>query len=87
MPFADSHAASEPEVVSPPIRWTLRPVPDETTADALAATLNGLPPALARALVLRGVRSFDEARTFFRPALCGLHDPFGMRDMDVAAER
>ena len=88
---ADSDTASpdavDPEVADSAVRWTLRPLADESTAETLGARLNGLPPSLARALVLRGVTSFDEARTFFRPALAGLHDPFEMRDMDRAAER
>ncbi len=84
---ADADATSEPEVAPSSIRWTLRPLDDESRADTLAASLNGLPTALARALVLRGVTSFDAARTFFRPALAGLHDAFRMRDMDLAAER
>ena len=87
MPAEEHAATSDTEADAPHVRWTLRPLADETAADALAGHLNGLPAALARALVLRGVTTFDEARTFFRPALGGLHDPFAMRDMDVAAER
>ncbi len=75
------------EVEPSPIRWTLRPIADESVPEAISESLNGLPAPLARALVLRGVTSFDAARTFFRPALTGLHDPFEMRDMDAAAER
>ncbi len=75
------------EVEPSPVRWTLRPLADESVAEAISESLNGLPAPLARALVLRGVTSFDAARTFFRPALAGLHDPFEMRDMDAAAER
>ena len=68
-------------------RWTLRPVPDEARVAALSQALNRLPEPLARALVLRGVGGFDQARHFFRAGLEGLHDPFLMRDMDRAAER
>ena len=75
------------EVEQSPIRWTLRPLADESVAETLGERLNGLPPSLSRALILRGVTSFDDARTFFRPALGGLHDPFEMRDMVQAAER
>ncbi|HEX9951566.1 MAG TPA: single-stranded-DNA-specific exonuclease RecJ [Rubricoccaceae bacterium] len=87
MPSADPDPAALCETDPSPVRWTLRPLADDSRAEALSASLNGLPNALARALLLRGVTSFDDARTFFRPALAGLHDPFGMRDMDVAAER
>lgn len=44
-------------------------------------------PILARLLVQREVVSFDEARSFFRPDLVDLHDPFLMADMDKAVER
>lgn len=71
----------------PALRWTLRPVADEAAVETVAASLNRLPTALARSLVLRGVRSFDEAHAFFRPTLAHLHDPFAMRDMEAAAER
>ncbi|MEM6326497.1 MAG: single-stranded-DNA-specific exonuclease RecJ [Bacteroidota bacterium] len=68
-------------------RWTLRPVEDEDRVAEIAAQLNDLPVPLARALVLRGVDSFEGARTFFRPDISRLHDPFAMRDMDAAASR
>ena len=42
---------------------------------------------IAQLLVARGMRTADEVRTFFRPQLQGLHDPFLMRDMDRAVER
>ena len=84
---AELDTATQPEVEDSDVRWTLRPLDDESTAEALSASLNGLQPSLARSLVLRGVTSFDSARTFFRPALAGLHDPFRMRDMDLAADR
>ena len=71
----------------PTTRWQLRPVEDEAAVAALARDLNDLPPALARALMLRGVRSFDDARAFFRPTLDALHDARAMCGMDRAAER
>ncbi len=68
-------------------RWTLRPLDDEALVATVARDLNDLPEALARALVLRGVRTLDTARGFFRPSLDAVHDPFLMRDMDRAADR
>src|SRR5690606_24120272 len=68
-------------------RWTLRPTENEAAVAEIARDLNGLPEALARALVLRGVGSFEGARGFFRPSLEAAHDPFLMRDMDPAADR
>lgn len=86
---SDDSAAADGAEAAPatPFRWTLRDVPDASVVDHVAASLNRLPAALARALVLRGVRTFDDAHAFFRPALGHLHDPFRMRDMEAAAER
>ena len=42
---------------------------------------------LASLLVTRGVHTFEEARSFFRPSLSALHDPFLMKDMDLAVAR
>ena len=84
----DAHAAtSDPVTDDAQTRWTVRAVEDEALVDQIAADLNALPYALARSLALRGVRSFDDAHTFFRPALGRLHDPAKMRDMDRAVER
>ena len=41
----------------------------------------------AQMLVDRGITTADEARTYIRPSLDQLHDPFLMRDMDKAVER
>ncbi|MCH7977055.1 MAG: DHH family phosphoesterase, partial [Bacteroidetes bacterium] len=68
-------------------RWTLRPIEDEAVVSLLGAELNNIPEPLARVLVLRGIRTFDEAEQFFRGGLDELHDPFLMKDMDRAAER
>ncbi|MGI9174034.1 MAG: single-stranded-DNA-specific exonuclease RecJ [Rhodothermales bacterium] len=68
-------------------RWVLRPMDRPEVAARLQQELNNLPEALARALVLRGIDTFDAARLFFRPSLDHLHDPFLMRDMDRAADR
>lgn len=38
-------------------------------------------------LVQRGIKTFDQARSFFRPDLKSLHDPFLMKDMDKAVRR
>jgi single-stranded-DNA-specific exonuclease len=47
----------------------------------------GVDPVLASLLVQRGVTTFEQARSFFRPDLSELHDPFLMKDMDRAVER
>jgi single-stranded-DNA-specific exonuclease len=52
----------------------------------MAAALN-IPTEIARLLVIRGIESFDNARSFFRPESESLYDPFLMKDMDLAASR
>jgi single-stranded-DNA-specific exonuclease len=47
----------------------------------------GVPGGIARLLALRGIHSFEQAKTFFRPDINHLHDPFLMRDMQIAANR
>ena len=68
-------------------RWTLRKVQDDAKVAALCASLNDLPPALGRSLVLRGIETVESARQWFRGDLEQLHDPFLMADMERAAER
>src|SRR5690554_1077631 len=68
-------------------RWIPRQLDNPEAITRLQRELNNLPEPLARALVLRGIDTFESARLFFRPCLSHLHDPFLMRDMDVAASR
>ncbi|MBR1522065.1 MAG: single-stranded-DNA-specific exonuclease RecJ [Bacteroidales bacterium] len=66
--------------------WTLKSPGDPEKISRLSAEL-GIDQVLAQLLVQRGVETFDQARTFFRPRLEDLHDPFLMKDMDKAVER
>jgi len=59
---------------------------DQEYARELVRSIN-VPESIARILVARGVRTFDEARDFFRPSLERLHDPFLMDDMARAVAR
>ena len=68
-------------------RWIHRDVSCTTTLQRLCGELNALPEALGRALMLRGVETFDAARSFFRPSRDLLHSPLEMADMDAAVER
>lgn len=68
------------------MRWTLAPKPDPQKVAQLQSSLN-VDKAVAYLLVLRGIETFEEARNFFRPQLGHLHDPFLMKDMDVAVKR
>lgn len=66
--------------------WRLRDSGDPENVAQLSAEL-GIDTVLASLLVTRGVHTFEEARSFFRPSLSALHDPFLMKDMDLAVAR
>lgn len=44
-------------------------------------------PAICNILVQRGIETYEQAKSFFRPSLSELHDPFLMKDMDKAVNR
>jgi len=44
-------------------------------------------PILSQLLVQRDILTYDDARSFFRPDLSDLHDPFLMADMQNAVDR
>jgi single-stranded-DNA-specific exonuclease len=68
------------------MRWTIKTKPDQEKIHQLAQELN-VDELVATLLIQRGITSFDQAKTFFRPSLDHLHDPFLMKDMDVAVNR
>src|ERR1700749_699873 len=67
-------------------RWVIKEIADPEKTGHLASVLN-TDPVLASLLVQRGITSFEEARRFFRPSAEDLHDPFLMKDMDLAVDR
>lgn len=67
-------------------RWVYEEPEREGTVSELREDL-GVPQTIARLLAIRGIDSYENARTFFRPDLEMMHDPFLMRDMDRGTER
>lgn len=67
-------------------RWVVCRPENEETVDKLSKQLN-IPFIVASLLVNRGIKTFEEARYFFRPTLAHLHNPFLMQDMDKAIQR
>ena len=67
-------------------KWILHQPADKQQVEELAKVLT-IDENLAALLVQRGITSFEEAKTFFRPQLSQLHDPFLMKDMDKAVDR
>ena len=68
------------------MRWTLKPKPDSLVVNKLAEEL-GVETPVATLLAQRGIMTFEAAKKFFRPSLEELHDPYLMKDMDVAVNR
>ena len=69
-------------------KWNYQPITPEQaeTSQTLAQEL-GISPILGQLLVQRGITKAGDAKKFFRPQLPDLHDPFLMKDMDIAVER
>ncbi|MEL0645390.1 single-stranded-DNA-specific exonuclease RecJ [Olleya sp. Ti.3.14] len=68
------------------MRWTLKPKPNPETVKSLADSLQ-IDVPIASLLVQRGIENFEDAKSFFRPSLDHLHDPYLMKDMDKAVVR
>lgn len=68
------------------MRWNLKPKPDSHKVKHISDVL-GVDAVVASLLVQRGIETFEEAKSFFRPTLDDLHDPYLMKDMDKAVIR
>ena len=67
-------------------KWHVKTLKDNTIVDAFRSKLK-VDSIVAELLLQRGIDSFDMAQDFFRPKLDQLHDPFLMKDMEVAVDR
>ncbi len=68
------------------MRWTLKPQPKKEKVEKLAKELQ-VNSAIASILCQRNIETFEAAKNYFRPNLEQIHDPFLMKDMDVAVSR
>lgn len=66
--------------------WNIKTQGDANVIKHLSASLN-VNMVIGNLLAQRGVTSYTEAKSFFRPRLSDLHDPFLMKDMDKAVAR
>lgn len=66
--------------------WKIKPSPDAQKVFELKKSL-GVSKKICALLIDRGIDTFEKAKTFFRPQLSMLHDPFLMKDMDKAVSR
>jgi len=67
-------------------RWNIKEVKDGFAVEALADSLN-ISEVLARLLVGRDIKTFSDAKKYFRPSLDSLYDPFLMDGMETATYR
>ncbi len=68
------------------MRWTLKAKPEQYQINQLVKELK-VDDLIAQLLLQRGISTYQEAKKFFRPQLSHLHNPFLMKDMDIAVER
>lgn len=68
------------------MRWTLKPEPDSKKIEVLSRELS-VDRTIAKILLQRGIENYDQAKSFFRPQLTDLHNPFLMKGMDKAVKR
>lgn len=68
------------------MRWSIKPKPCSKKSKKLQSDL-GVNAIIADLLVQRGIETFDQAKAFFRPTLDQIHNPFLMKDMDLAVSR
>jgi single-stranded-DNA-specific exonuclease len=68
------------------MRWTLKPKPEAEKLAHLKEALQ-VDEVVATLLLQRGIETYEDAKTFFRPSLTHLHNPFLMKEMDKAVER
>ena len=67
-------------------RWVIKEQGEEQLVQHLSEVLD-IDHNLSNLLVQHGIHSFDESKTYFRPVIDSLHDPFLMKDMDKAIKR
>jgi len=67
-------------------KWVVKDKGDTAVVKQLAGALK-VSVSLANLMVQRNITSADEAKAFFIPSLDYLHDPFLMKDMNIAVER
>lgn len=68
------------------MRWNPKSKPNPEKVKAIQSTLQ-VDEIIAKLLVQRGIETFEQAKTFFRPTLADLHNPYLMKDMDKAVAR
>lgn len=68
------------------MRWNPKSKPNPEKVQAIQSALQ-VDETIATLLVQRGIETFEQAKTFFRPTLADLHNPYLMKDMNKAVAR
>jgi single-stranded-DNA-specific exonuclease len=63
--------------------WYVKNQPEKTEIERLKSELN-TDETITRLLLQKGIDSKEKAEVFFRPKLEDLHDPFEMKDLNLA---
>jgi len=66
--------------------WIIKSSGEDKIIEALASELK-IGKSLTDLLVQRGITTYEDAKSFFRPSLNNLYDPFLMKDMEKAVAR
>jgi len=67
-------------------KWTVKKKSNDHEVGLLSKAIN-VNPFLANLLIQRGINDFELAKKYFRPTFEHLHDPFLMKDMQLAVDR
>ena len=67
-------------------KWIYKEEPNEDIVDGISSSL-GFGTFESKILVLRGIDNYQKAREFFKPNLTDIHNPFLMKDMQLAVDR
>ncbi len=68
------------------MNWKIEENKDPQAIEQLSKELN-VDKVISSMLIKRGIKTFNQAKDFFRPNIKQLHDPFLMQDMDKAVSR
>ena len=68
------------------MNWIKKENPESTIVQNLQNVL-GVSQPIAELLAQRDIHTYEEAKSFFRPSLAELHDPFQLKDMKKATDR
>ena len=66
--------------------WNIRDIESYLDVVYLADSIK-FPEPIAKILILRGISTYNQAKSFFRPSLNALHNPYLMFQMDIAVNR